>query len=46
MGHKQLHTDAVHDKKILNVVVIVGVILWLLSVFGFIGSLQEIHIGG
>jgi hypothetical protein len=33
-------------KKILNVVVIIGVILWLLSVFGFIGSLQNIRIGG
>ena len=31
--------------KILNVVVIMAVILWLLSVFGFIGSLQGIHIG-
>ena len=32
-------------KKILNVVVIMAVILWLLSVFGFIGSLQGGHIG-
>jgi len=32
-------------KKILNVVVIMAVILWLLSVFGFIDSLQGFHIG-
>ena len=32
-------------KKILNVVVIMAVILWLLSVFGIIGSLQGIRIG-
>jgi hypothetical protein len=32
-------------KKILNVVVIIAVILWLLSVFGVIGSLQGIRIG-
>ena len=32
-------------QKILNVVVIMAVILWLFSVFGFIGSLQGFHIG-
>lgn len=32
-------------KKILNAVVIIAVILWLLSVFGVIGSLQGIRIG-
>ena len=32
-------------KKILNAVVIIIVVLWLLSVFGIIGSLQGIHIG-
>ncbi|WP_319405377.1 Thivi_2564 family membrane protein [uncultured Desulfosarcina sp.] len=32
-------------KKILNVVVVGSVVLWLLSVFGIIGSLQGIHIG-
>ena len=32
-------------KKILNVVVVIAVVLWLLSVFGIIGSLQGIHIG-
>jgi hypothetical protein len=32
-------------KKILNAVVVIAVILWLLSVFGIIGSLQGIHIG-
>jgi hypothetical protein len=32
-------------KNILNAVVIIAVILWLLSVFGIIGSLQGIRIG-
>jgi hypothetical protein len=32
-------------KRILNVVVIVVVIVWLLSVFGFIGNLSAIHVG-
>jgi hypothetical protein len=32
-------------KKLLNVVVIVAMIIWLLSVFGFIGSLSTIRIG-
>lgn len=32
-------------KKILNAVVVIAVILWLLSVFGIIGSLQGIHVG-
>jgi ABC-type long-subunit fatty acid transport system fused permease/ATPase subunit len=32
-------------KKILNAVVIGVVVLWLLSVFGVIGSLQGIRIG-
>lgn len=32
-------------KKILNAVVIIALILWLLSVFGLIGSLQGIRIG-
>jgi hypothetical protein len=32
-------------KKILNVVVIIAVILWLLNVFGVIGSLEGIRIG-
>ena len=32
-------------KKILNVVVIIVVIFWLLSVFGFIGDLSAIRIG-
>jgi small-conductance mechanosensitive channel len=32
-------------KKILNVVVVVVVVLWLLSVFGIIGNLTNIHIG-
>ncbi|MEE4380234.1 MAG: Thivi_2564 family membrane protein [Candidatus Competibacteraceae bacterium] len=33
-------------RKILNVVVIGGVVFWLLSLFGVIGSLQGIRIGG
>ena len=32
-------------KKILNVVVVIAVILWLLSVFGLIGNLSRIRIG-
>lgn len=32
-------------KKILNAVVIIVVIIWLLSVFGVIGSLEGIRIG-
>jgi len=32
-------------KTILNAVVVVGVVLWLLSVFGVIGSLSTIHVG-
>ena len=32
-------------KKILNVVVIIVVIVWLLSVFGLIGDLSKIRIG-
>jgi small-conductance mechanosensitive channel len=32
-------------KKILNVVMIIVVIFWLLSVFGFIGDLSTIRIG-
>ena len=32
-------------KKILNVVVILVVVFWLLSVFGFIGDLSTIRVG-
>jgi hypothetical protein len=32
-------------KKILNVVVIIAVIIWLLTVFGLIGDLSSIRIG-
>jgi len=32
-------------KKILNAVVVIAVVLWLLSVFGFIGSLSGLRIG-
>lgn len=32
-------------KKILNAVVIIVVVVWLLSVFGVIDSLDSIHIG-
>ena len=32
-------------KSILNAVVVIAVILWLLSVFGILGSLSNIHIG-
>ncbi|MBK7227955.1 MAG: hypothetical protein IPH97_03585 [Ignavibacteriales bacterium] len=32
-------------KKILNAVVVIVVILWLLSVFGIIDNIENIHIG-
>lgn len=32
-------------KSILNAVVVIAVILWLLSVFGILGSLSTIHVG-
>ena len=32
-------------KRILNVVVVVCVIVWLLSVFGFIGNILSIRVG-
>jgi hypothetical protein len=32
-------------KKILNVVVVIAVIVWLLSVFGVIGNISSIRIG-
>jgi hypothetical protein len=32
-------------KKILNVVVVIAVILWLLSVFGLMPPLSQIRIG-
>lgn len=31
-------------KKIINIVVIIVVVLWLLSVFGIIGNLNQIHV--
>lgn len=32
-------------KNILNAVVVIAVIIWLLEVFGVIGSLNGIHVG-
>ena len=32
-------------KRILNVVVVIGVIVWLLSVFGLIGNIMSIRVG-
>ena len=32
-------------KRILNVVVVIAVIIWLLSVFGVIGDISAIRIG-
>lgn len=32
-------------KKILNVVVVIAVVIWLMSVFGLIGNLSTIRIG-
>jgi len=33
-------------KSILNVVIVVAVILWLLSVFGILGNVSGIRVGG
>ena len=32
-------------KSILNAVVVIAVVIWLLQVFGLIGSLNSIHVG-
>jgi hypothetical protein len=32
-------------KSILNAVVVIGVVLWLLNVFGLLSSLSAIHVG-
>lgn len=32
-------------KKILNIVVVIAVVIWLLQVFGLIGSLNSIRVG-
>jgi hypothetical protein len=32
-------------KSILNAVVVIAVVIWLLQVFGLLGSLQNIRIG-
>jgi len=32
-------------KRILNIVVVIAVALWLLSVFGILGSLSRIRVG-
>ena len=32
-------------KSILNAVVVIAVVLWLLQIFGIIGSLSNIHVG-
>jgi hypothetical protein len=32
-------------KSILNAVVVIGVIVWLLNIFGFIHSLSRVHVG-
>jgi hypothetical protein len=33
-------------KSILNVVIVIAVILWLLSVFGILGNMSGIRVGG
>lgn len=33
-------------KKILNIVVIIVVILWLLSLFGILGEINTVRVGG
>ncbi|HVY13058.1 MAG TPA: Thivi_2564 family membrane protein [Alphaproteobacteria bacterium] len=32
-------------KQIMNAVVVIAVVLWLLQVFGVLGSLGSIHVG-
>jgi len=32
-------------KMIINIVVVIVVVLWLLSVFGLLGSMQQIRVG-
>ncbi len=32
-------------KNILNAVVVIAVVIWLLQVFGLLGSLTNIHVG-
>lgn len=32
-------------KSILNAVVVIAVVIWLLQVFGVLGSLQSVHVG-
>ena len=32
-------------KKILNAVVVIAVVIWLLSVFGLIDNISNVHIG-
>ena len=32
-------------KKILNVAVVIIVVLWLLQVFGILGSINDVHVG-
>lgn len=32
-------------KGILNAVVVIAVVIWLLQVFGLLGSLSSIHVG-
>jgi hypothetical protein len=32
-------------KKIINIVVVIAVVLWLLSVFGVLGSVDTIRVG-
>jgi hypothetical protein len=32
-------------KSILNAVVVIGVVLWLLNVFGLFHSISRIHVG-
>jgi len=32
-------------KSILNAVVVIAVVIWLLQMFGLLGSLNNIHIG-
>ena len=32
-------------KSILNAVVVIAVVIWLLQIFGLLGTLSDIHVG-
>jgi hypothetical protein len=44
MADQQLRADDPKIKTIVNVVVVVAVVIWLLQVFGILGSVRDIRI--